>query len=92
MPLQRRLPKRGFKNPFREEFEIVNLKDLNRFSAGAVIDVEALKTAGLVKRGRMKVKVLGEGDVTQALTVRVHHFSLAAKNKIEAAGGKAEVM
>ena len=92
MPLQRRLPKRGFKNPFREEFEIVNLKDLDRFPAGAVVDVEALKMAGLVKRGRMKVKVLGEGDVTQALTVRVHHFSLAAKNKIEAAGGKAEVM
>jgi large subunit ribosomal protein L15 len=92
MPLQRRLPKRGFKNIFREEFEIVNLKDLDRFPAGAVVDVKALKTAGLVKRGRMKVKVLGEGTLTQALTVRVHHFSLAAKNKIEAAGGKAEVM
>ena len=92
MPLQRRLPKRGFKNPFREEFEIVNLKDLSRFPAGSVVDIKALKTAGLVKRDRRKVKVLGEGTLAQTLTVRVHHFSLAAKSKIEAAGGKAEVI
>lgn len=90
MPLQRRLPKRGFKNVFREEFEIVNLKDLVRFAAG-VVDVPALRAAGLVKQDR-KVKILGEGTLTQALTVRAHHFSLAAKSKIEAAGGKAEVM
>ena len=60
--MQRRLPKRGFKNPFREEYEIVNLRDLARFPAGAVVDVEALKGAGLVRRGGRKVKMLGEGD------------------------------
>jgi large subunit ribosomal protein L15 len=92
MPMQRRLPKRGFKNPFREEFEILNLKDLARFSAGAVVDVEALKSAGLVRGGGRKVKMLGEGTLSQAITVRVHHFSLAAKSKIEEAGGKAEVI
>jgi len=92
MPMQRRLPKRGFKNPFREEFEILNLKDLARFPAGAVVDVETLKEAGLVRGGGRKVKMLGEGTLSQAITVRVHHFSLAAKSKIEEAGGKAEVM
>jgi large subunit ribosomal protein L15 len=92
MPMQRRLPKRGFKNPFREEYEIVNLDDLARFPAGAVVDVEALKGAGLVRGGGRKVKMLGEGALSQALTVRVHHFSLAAKSKIEGAGGKAEVI
>lgn len=92
MPLQRRLPKRGFKNIFREEYEVVNLRDLTRFPAGAVVDEEALQTAGLIHKGRRKVKVLGEGTLTQALTVRAHNFSLAAKNKIESAGGKAEVI
>jgi len=92
MPLQRRLPKRGFKNIFREEYEIVNLRDLTRFPAGAVVDGEALLTAGLIHKNRNKVKVLGEGTLTQALTVRAHNFSLAAKSKIEAAGGKAEVI
>ncbi len=92
MPLQRRLPKRGFKNPFRKEFEIINLRDLARFPAGAVVNGEALHTAGLIKRDQSKVKVLGEGTLTQALTVRAHNFSLAAKSKIEAAGGKAEVI
>lgn len=92
MPMQRRLPKRGFKRPFREEFEILNLKDLARFPAGAVVDVDALKDAGLVRGGGRKVKVLGEGTLSQAITVRAHHFSLSAKSKIEGAGGKAEVM
>ncbi len=92
MPLQRRLPKRGFKNPLRKEWEIVNLRDLARFPAGAVVDVESLKSAGLVKRVQWGVKVLGEGTLSQALTVRAHGFRLAAKSKIEAAGGKAEVI
>jgi large subunit ribosomal protein L15 len=92
MPLQRRLPKRGFKSLFRKEYEIVNLRDLARFPAGAVVDGEALQNAGLIKRDRSRVKVLGEGTLNQALTVRAHNFSLTAKTKIESAGGKAEVI
>jgi len=92
MPLQRRLPKRGFKNPFRREYNIINVRDLNRFPAGTVVDLTALKESGLVKRAYWGVKVLGEGTLSQALTVQAHHYSLAAKNKIEAAGGKAEVI
>jgi len=92
MPLQRRLPKRGFKPPFREEFEFLNIKDLARFSTGTVVDGEALKNAGLVRGGGRKVKLLGEGTISQAITVRLHHFSLAAKRKIEEAEGKAEVI
>jgi large subunit ribosomal protein L15 len=92
MPLQRRLPKRGFKNPFRKEYNVINVRDLNRFAAGTVVDLATLKDSGLVKRAYWGVKVLGEGTLSQALTVHAHHYSLAAKNKIEAAGGKAEVI
>jgi len=92
MPLQRRLPKRGFKNPFRKEYTIVNLRDLARFPAGTVVDVTAMEASGLVKKVRWGVKVLGEGSLDYPLTVRAHHFSLAAKNKIEAAGGRTEVL
>jgi large subunit ribosomal protein L15 len=92
MPLQRRLPKRGFKNPFRREYNIINLRDLNRFPAGTVVDLATLKNSGLAKRPYWNVKVLGHGILSQPLTVQAHHYSLAAKNKIEAAGGKAEVI
>ncbi len=92
MPLQRRLPKRGFKNPFREEWEIVNLRDLAKFSEGTVVDVEKLKASGFVKKAGYGVKILGEGEITHPLTVRAHGFSLSAKRKIEAAGGRAEVI
>ncbi len=92
MPLQRRLPKRGFRNPFRREWEIVNLRDLAKFPEGALIDVEALRTAGFVKKAEHAVKILGDGEVTRPLTVRVHGFSLSARKKIEEAGGKAEVI
>ncbi len=92
MPLQRRLPKRGFRNPFRKEYSIVNLRDLARFPAGAVVDATALVEAGLVKKAGGGVKILGQGSLANSLTVRAHHFSLAAKNKIEAAGGKTEVL
>lgn len=92
MPLQRRLPKRGFKNPFRQEWEIINLKDLAEFPEGAVVDVESLKSAGLLKKVGYGVKVLAGGDISRPLTVRAHGFSLSAKKKIEAAGGKAEVI
>jgi len=92
MPLQRRLPKRGFHNPFRKEWAIVNVKDLGRFPAGTVVDVEALMASGLVKKMLSGVKILGDGMISHALTVRAHHYSLAAKSKIEVAGGKAEVI
>ncbi len=92
MPLQRHLPKRGFRNPFRREWEIVNLRDLAKFPEGTLVDVEALKTAGFVKKVEHAVKILGDGEVTRPLTVRVHGFSLSARKKIEAAGGKAEVI
>ena len=92
MPLQRRLPKRGFKNPFRKEWEIVNLRDLADFPDGTVVDVEILKTEGVVKKAERGVKILGEGEITRPLTVRAHGFSLSAKKKIEAAGGKVEVI
>ena len=92
MPLQRRLPKRGFKNPFRKEWEIVNLRDLAEFPEGTVVDVERLKASGFVKKAGCGVKILGEGEIARPLTVRAHGFSLSAKKKIEAAGGRAEVI
>lgn len=89
MPLQRRIPKRGFHNPFRTEYEIVNLRDLARVE-GAEVSPEALRAAGLVKRADRPVKILGEGELDRALVVRAHAFSAAAKAKIEKAGGRAE--
>jgi large subunit ribosomal protein L15 len=92
MPLQRRLPKRGFTNIFRKEMAVVNLKDLNRFEASAVVDLEALKKAGLVRSAEGEVKVLGKGDLVRPLTVKVNGISKAAKEKIESAGGKVELL
>jgi large subunit ribosomal protein L15 len=92
MPLQRRLPKRGFKNPSRKLWSVINLRDLSAFPDGTVVDVESLKSKGLVKKIGSGVKILGEGEVLRPLTVRAQAFSLSAKKKIEAAGGKAEVI
>lgn len=93
MPLQRRLPKRGFNNIFRKVVVAVNVADLEaKFENGAVVDAEALKAAGLVKNYFDAVKVLGNGTLTKALTVKVNAYSESAKQKIEAAGGKAEVI
>jgi large subunit ribosomal protein L15 len=91
MPLQRRLPKRGFKNPFRVEYEVVNVKDLNRFEPNSVVTVEQLKEARLVRRN-LPVKILGEGELDRALVVQAHAFSKSAKEKIEAALGRVEVI
>jgi large subunit ribosomal protein L15 len=92
MPLHRRVPKRGFHNPFREEFEVVNLDTLaERFEAGAEITPELLRKHGLVGRAG-QVKVLARGDISKALTVRAHKFSGKAAEKIAAAGGTAEVL
>ncbi len=92
MPLHRRLPKRGFRNPFRKEYAIVNVRDLNRFPAGSVVDVEALEEAGLVKGSYDGVKILGDGNLEVALTVKAHKFSRTAVQKIEAAGGTVEIL
>ena len=92
MPLHRRVPKRGFHNPFRVEYEVVNLDTLGeRFEAGAVVTAETLVAAGLVT-GRSPIKVLARGEVSKALTVRVHKFSGKAAEKITAAGGQAEAV
>jgi large subunit ribosomal protein L15 len=93
MPLHRRVPKRGFHNPFRIEYEIVNLDALVlKFDAGAVITPELLRERGMVSRGTGKVKILARGDVDKALTVRAHKFSGKAAEKIAAAGGTAEAI
>ena len=92
MPLFRRTRKqRGFKRPGRELFALVNVGRLSEFKAGALVGPDELRTHGLIKK-RGRVKVLGEGDLDRALTVRAHAFSLGAVEKITAAGGKAEVI
>ena len=91
MPLQRRLPKRGFKNPFRVEYEVVNLGDLNRFEPDTVVTVDLLKRHRLVRRN-LPVKILGDGAIDRALVVQANAFSQSAKEKIEAAFGRAEVV
>ena len=93
MPLQRRLPKRGFVNIFAKNIVTVNVGTLNaKFDDGAVIDVEALKAAGIIKNGFDGVKILSSGELTKKFTVKANAYSNAAKEKIEAAGGKAEVI
>ena len=91
MPLQRRIPKRGFTNIFKKKFALVNVRDLNRFEANSIVDVEALQKAGLVKKVHDGVKILGKGEVTVPLTLRVHRVSKGAAEKIVAAEGKIEV-
>lgn len=92
MPLQRRVPKRGFVNNFATEYATVNVGSLNKFENGAVVDLDALKAAGLVKKVYAGIKILGNGGVEKSLTVKAAAFSESAKAKIEAAGGKAEVI
>lgn len=93
MPLQRRVPKRGFNNIFRTEYAVVNLASLEeRFDADATVDAESLKACGLIKKELDGIKVLGNGEITKALTVKVSAISESAKAKIEAAGGKVEVL
>ncbi len=92
MTLQRRIPKRGFNNIFGTQYAVINVEALNAFEDGATVDTEALVAAGIVKKVCDGVKVLGEGELTKKLTVKVSAFSNTAKEKIEAVGGKAEVM
>ncbi|MFO0659107.1 MAG: 50S ribosomal protein L15 [Polyangiaceae bacterium] len=91
-PIQRRLPKRGFRNPFAAEQVTVSVGGLARFKAGDTVDVAALRSAKLLKGQFERVKVLGDGEITIALTVIAHAFSASAKEKIEKAGGKAQVI
>src|SRR5476651_547773 len=93
MPLHRRVPKRGFHNPFRVEYEAVNVDTLaDRFDAGTVVTPELLRERGLVPRGKVRIKILARGDVGKALTVHAHKFSGKAAEKIVAAGGTAEAI
>ena len=93
MPLHRRVPKRGFHNPFRVEYAVVNLDTLAEvFEAGSAVTPELLRERGLVRESRARIKVLGRGDITKKLTVQAHKFSGKAAEKIAAAGGTAEVL
>ncbi len=92
LPLVRRLPKRGFTNIFKKEYALVNVSALDAFENGATVDVQDLMKLGLVKKPLDGLKVLGNGDLTKKLTVKAAKFTGAAKEKIEAVGGKAEVV
>lgn len=91
MPLQRRLPKRGFRSPNRRRYAIVKFAQLERFAAGSVVDAAALHLAGLVP-GNMPVKLLGDGTLTRVLTIKVHKASASARERVSAAGGTLEVL
>jgi len=92
MPLQRRLPKRGFTNIFKKEYAIVNIRDLNRFEDGSEINPEVLQNAGLINSIKDGVKILGDGELEKKLTVRAHKISRQAEEKITARGGRVEVI
>ena len=93
LPLYRRLPKRGFSNAmFKKTYAVINVSDLNKFEEGTEVTPELLFEMGIIKKQLSGIKVLGNGELTKKLTVRVHKFSSIAKEKIEAAGGKAEVI
>ena len=92
MPMQRRFPKKGFKNPFREEIFAVNVGALDKRFPQGTVDIAALQGAGMVPRSMTKVKILGEGDLTKKFVVKATAFSASAKEKIEKAGGTAEVV
>ena len=90
MPLHRRIPKRGFHNPFRADFAVLNVERLNAFAAGEVVTPELLAEHGLLRQAARPVKILGEGELKAALTVRAHAFSRSAEEKITRAGGRVE--
>ena len=92
MPLYRRIPKRGFTNIWRTEYTVLNVEDLNRFEEGTVVTPELIKEAGMAKQVKDGIKILGNGNIEKNLTVQAHKFSKTAVEKIEAAGGKAEVI
>lgn len=91
-PLFRRLPKRGFNNPFKKRYAIVNIKDIAQFDDGTTVTIDKLKETGIIKKVLDGIKVLGGGEIKNSLTVEAHKFSKVAMEKIEAAGGKAKVL
>ena len=92
MPLHRRIPKRGFHNPFSQEFSVINLEELNAFPAGETVTPELLRAHGFVRRATGGIKILGDGELKNKLTVHAHAFSASAKEKITKAGGTFEVV
>jgi large subunit ribosomal protein L15 len=92
MPLARRVPKRGFKNIFRIEYNIVNVGDLNRFEKGTTVGEQELRGSGMARKKNRPIKILGGGELEKKLEVYAHQFSSSARKKIEQAGGKAEVI
>ncbi len=92
MPLYRRLPKRGFTNIFAKRFVVLNVRDLNRFENGTEVSAQALMEVGYMKRAHDGLRILGQGELKKKLTVRAVHFSGSARAKIEAAGGKVEIV
>ncbi|MEW6002069.1 MAG: 50S ribosomal protein L15 [Nitrospirota bacterium] len=92
MPLQRRLPKRGFKNPFRVEYAIINLKDLGKLEGLDNITPDILREKGIIKDLKDGLKILGDGEISRPITIRAHAFSASASAKIAASGGKAEII
>ena len=92
MPIQRRLPKRGFTNIFRKKIAIINIRDLLTFQSGSLVDEAALAKAGLIKGKKDGIKLLGQGEISIALNIKLSHVSKSAREKIEAAGGSIEVV
>lgn len=92
MPLQRRLPKRGFTNIFKTAYNVINVGDLNRFEPNAKVDAVALREKGLLKKKNSAVKLLGNGELEHPIVIAVERVSRSAKDKIEAAGGKVEIV
>jgi large subunit ribosomal protein L15 len=92
MPIQRRLPKRGFANIFRKRIAVINIRDLLTFKSGSLVDEAALAKAGLIKGKKDGIKLLGQGEISIALNVKLSHVSKSAREKIEAAGGSIEVV
>ena len=92
MPLHRRMPKRGFHNPFSVEYSVLNLEELNAFPAGETVTPELLRAHGFVRRHRDRIKILGDGELTTKLAIHAHAFSESAKEKITKAGGTFEVV
>ncbi len=92
MPLFRRIPKRGFNNPFKKKYTILNIKDFESFDSGTRVDMQKLKDCGLIKNTKYDLKILGEGALTKSLTIVAHKYSETATAKIKEAGGEAETL
>ena len=92
MPLQRRLPKRGFTNIFKKEYSLINIADLNRFEPNSNLDLNSFQNAGMIKQSENMIKLLGNGEITVPMVIKVNKASKSAKEKVEAAGGRVEII